>query len=57
MPERDNDPIANTQMFRAFVARNEEPQAPARRSMMPIVAAVAIVLIIVVAVVVFLIAR
>lgn len=46
MPERDNDPIANTQMFRAFVQRNEEPQTPTRRSPLPIITAVVAVLVI-----------
>jgi hypothetical protein len=31
MPERDDDPIASTQMFRAFVQRGE-PEPAGRRS-------------------------
>jgi hypothetical protein len=31
MPERDDDPIASTQMFRAFVQRGEAEPAASRR--------------------------
>jgi hypothetical protein len=54
MPESDKDPIANTQMFRAFVARNEEPAAPARRSPLPLILAAVAVLIVAAVVVVLL---
>jgi hypothetical protein len=51
MSERDDRPIANTQMFRAFVERGE-PETPAKRGyrglLLGVIAAVAVVAIIVV---------
>jgi hypothetical protein len=51
MSQRDERPIANTQMFRAFVERGE-PDVPAKRSnrglLLGVIAAVAVVAIIVV---------
>jgi hypothetical protein len=54
MPERDNDPIANTQMFRAFVQRGEAeaPSAGRNRGRLLAIAAVAVVLAAVLAVVI-----
>jgi hypothetical protein len=51
MPERDNDPIANTQMFRAFVQRGESEPAT-RRSRLPVTIMVIVAVLVLVALVV-----
>lgn len=52
MPERDNDPIANTQMFRAFVQRGEAEVPSRRRGRLLAIAAAAVVAAAVLAVVI-----
>lgn len=39
-PQDDPDPIANTQMFRAFAAGQPEREAPARRGWLAVLAVV-----------------
>jgi hypothetical protein len=56
MPERENDPIASTQMFRAFV-QGGEPQAPGRRRSRAMLVSVVVVVLVAAAVVGWLIAR
>lgn len=57
MPERDEDPIASTQMFRAFVQRGEPEPPPAARRIPPAaIAAIAAVLVVAVALVIWLVA-
>jgi hypothetical protein len=57
MPERDNDPIANTQMFRAFVQRGEEAEpAAAKRAPVTLIVTIVAVVVIAAAVVVWLLA-
>jgi hypothetical protein len=57
MPERDSDPIASTQMFRAFVQGGDQEQAPARRRLGPILVSVVLAVAVAAAVVVWLIVR
>ncbi|MEN3361278.1 MAG: hypothetical protein V7637_5260 [Mycobacteriales bacterium] len=56
MPERDNDPIANTQMFRAFVQRGEEPEPATKRAPVALIITIAAVVVVVAAVVIWLLA-
>jgi hypothetical protein len=55
MPERDDDPIANTQMFRAFA--NSGDAQPARRRPGAVLPVAAVLVLVAVAVVVWLLAR
>jgi hypothetical protein len=45
MPERDDDPIASTQMFRAFVQRGEPEPEPITRRVRPATIAVTLTLV------------
>lgn len=55
MPERDDDPIASTQMFRAFVHRDEA--RPAGRVRSPVLILGVVLAIVAAAIVVWLIVR
>jgi hypothetical protein len=55
MPERDEDPIASTQMFRAFVQRGE-PEPTTRRRPTAILVIVAVAVVVAAAVVIWLLA-
>jgi hypothetical protein len=52
MPEEYKDPAGNTQMFRAFVARNEPDPEP--RSKLPLVVALVVAAVVLVALIVWL---
>jgi hypothetical protein len=52
MPERDTDPIANTQMFRAFVQSGEAETPSRSRGRLLMIVAAAVVVAAVVAVVI-----
>ncbi|HEX2771090.1 MAG TPA: hypothetical protein VHN18_01515 [Micromonosporaceae bacterium] len=54
MPEEYKDPAGDTQMFRAFVARNDP--APETRSKLPVMVGLAVAAVVLVALIVWLIA-